>query len=170
MLRIPLLVTLLLATGAIPVVAQSVEAKCYAAITTGDATINCQKALVKMQRRQLEILTDIKRLIARGANRSTARTVTNTGLTIQKLEQIARILSDQGARPKDTLFVTDATVLSTSAFTCESDRADECAQPARKAANNFCVGLGYRGQQAHAFDGPKGADRAVRISWVACRP
>lgn len=170
MLRTTLSICFFVLLAIRPASSGNVEAECLAAITTGDATINCQKALVLLQRKQLELLVDIRRLIAKGANRSTARTVTNTGMTVKKLEEIARILQDRDARPSDTLFVTDANVLSVSRFSCESEIADECVNPAKQAAEAFCRGLGYRGQQAHAFDGPKGADRAVQIKWVACRP
>lgn len=170
MLRTTLSVCFLVLFAIRPASSGNVEAECLAAITTGDATINCQKALVLLQRKQLELLLDIRRLIAKGANRSTARTVTNTGMTVKKLEEIARILLERGARPSDTLFVTDANVLGGSRFSCESEISDECVNPAKQAADDFCRGLGYRGQQAHAFEGPKGAEHTVRIKWVACRP
>lgn len=147
---------------------QSVREKCLTATNTGDAIINCQKTAVLLQEKQLNILSDIRRLIANNTNRSLAQTAQNTALANRQLQAIANSLISQGATPTNYLFVSDLRNVGGSVAECEVGA--ECSEQAKIAASQICRKFGYTGQSAHEFELLDKKKNTIRIKWVVCRP
>ncbi|MGI9383451.1 MAG: hypothetical protein ACR2PO_09880 [Methyloligellaceae bacterium] len=151
-----------------PAYGQSLYKLCLRADTSGDATINCQRALMLLEQKQLEVLLDIRRLIARGTNRSIAETVKNTGLANRQLSSIARALQQRRPGPSSHLFVSDLREVGGSVLECPD--GDDCGEEARAAADGICRKFGYGGQHAHEFAPQDEPPETIRVKWVVCRP
>jgi len=147
---------------------QSVRDKCLTATNTGDATINCQKAGMLLQEKQLKVLSNIWNLLANKTNRSLAQTAKNTALANRQLQDIANSLNSQGAAALNYLFVSDLRDVGGSVVEC--DAGAECGEIANVAADQICRNFGYEGQRANEFENLDDPKDTVRIKWVVCRP
>ena len=147
---------------------QTVREKCLIATNTGDAIINCQKASMLLQEKQLRILSNIRQLLVEKTNRTLAQTTKNTALANRQLQEIANSLRSQGAMPMNYLFVSDLRDVDGSVVECEDGA--QCGEEAIVAAEQICRKFGYAGQRAHEFENLGEKKDTLRIKWVVCRP
>lgn len=146
--------------------ARDLSRACLRSTSAGDATINCLKASVLLQRAQLQALRNIHDAIARSSNRATAVTNANAVRTQQALELMTKTLQAGGTQAVTYPFIDDFKTIKDSSFDCLSG---DCAKDAQIIAERICRQLNFAGQHAFDFKDSENADAPKRMQWVACR-
>ena len=145
--------------------AQDLSRACLRSTTAGDATINCLKSSVLLQRAQLQVLRDLRVLLAQTSQQSIAAANVNAERTNQSLAAIAQTLRSAGTPTVTYPFIDDLENMQGAVFDCLSG---DCAKDARSAANQICRQLKFAGQYAFDFTDGEDNDAPKRMRWVAC--
>lgn len=146
---------------------QSIRSKCLSATNSGDATINCQKASYLLQQKQLEVLFEIRDVIAERSNRTLSAIATNTASTTGALKSIMQILEPWSRGPANYFVVRQPQDITETRFECIQEVS--CEDEAKTIADELCKRLGFTNSHAQEFDRRNIAKGQSRITWVVCR-